>query len=58
MTYRELLHKILDFTDEQLDANVTVEDCIAEECHMADLRIGTSLQLVRVLDPDHPVIYF
>lgn len=56
MTYRQLMEEISRMTDEQKDAQVTVEDSFEEECYSAELRIcGPEHQ---TLDDGYPVIYF
>lgn len=56
MTYRDLLIKLQEMTNEQLDSTLTVEDGSANECYRGELRIcGTEHDS---LDENHPVIYF
>lgn len=55
MTYRQLLSKMLTFTKEQLDSDVTIEMGIFNECFAANLRICGSEH--ESLDENHPVIY-
>jgi hypothetical protein len=56
MKYRELLEKLKQLSDEQLNCDVTVEDNCECECYPGELDIcGPNHDS---LDEDHPVIRF
>lgn len=55
-TYRDLLEKLQNLTEEQLDMTVTVEDNYENKCYPAQFDIcGENHDS---LDNDHPVIRF
>jgi hypothetical protein len=54
-TYRQLKACLELMNDEQLDANITVEDPYEQECYAAELRIADTNH--DSLDDYHPVIY-
>jgi len=56
MTYRELLEKLTNMTDFQLDCDITVEDSCESECFAATLRIADTEH--DSLDNNHPIIFF
>lgn len=57
MTYRQLLHKLVELSDEQLQCDLTVADGINTECFPADLRFADEDNFDS-LDEGHPVIYY
>jgi hypothetical protein len=57
ITYRELARIINEeFTEEQKDSDLTVEDSIEQECYSAELRICDNNH--DSLEDGHPVIYY
>ncbi len=55
-TYNDLLLALQELTVQLLECDVTVEDCLGNECHQAELRVCGSAH--EILDENHPVIYF
>lgn len=55
MKYRELLEKLQNLTDQQLELDVTVELGMSAKCFSSELRICGEEHFA--LDEDHPVIY-
>ena len=58
ITYRELLQQLQQFTDEQLDSNVTVYDEGIDEHFGQKVELVFTTEECDTLDPDHPVIRF
>lgn len=55
LTYRQLLQKLQQFNDEQLDSHVTICD-IEEEYHAVVELNFADPTLCDVLDPGHPYL--
>ena len=55
ITYRTLAKLIDQMSEEQKDSDLTIEDCIQQECFAATLRIAGENH--DSLEDGHPVIY-
>ena len=58
ITYRELLQKIQAFSEEQLDANVTIFDSAEDEYYGEGVELVFTTEECDTLDPNHPVIRY
>ncbi len=58
ITYRELLQQLQQFTDEQLDSNVTVYDEGIDEHFGQKVELVFTTEACDTLDPGHPIIRF
>jgi hypothetical protein len=57
MTYRELILKLQEMSDSQLDMDVTIFDSVSDEFHpMVSLEFAN--ENIDVLDNQHPFINF
>ena len=54
-TYRRLLKVLASMSDEQLDADITIEVGIDDECYPAELRFAGETH--SSLEENHPVIF-
>jgi hypothetical protein len=58
ITYRELFEKMQQFTEEQLDSNVTIYDSDNDEHYGENVELVFTTEECDTLDPNHPVIRF
>jgi len=58
ITYRELFEKMQQFTEEQLDSNVTIYDSFTEEHFGEKVELVFTTEECDTLDSNHPVIRF
>ena len=58
ITYRQLLQKIQTFSEEQLDANVTIFDIAKDEHYGDTVEVVFATEECDTLDPNHPVIRY
>jgi hypothetical protein len=58
ITYRELFNAMKEFTEEQLDSNVTIYDSSIDEHFGENVELVFTTEECDTLDPKHPVIRF
>jgi hypothetical protein len=58
MTYKDLLVRLLDFTQDQLNQDVCVYDEGVDEYYQLKVELVYAGQEQDVLDLDHPIIRF
>lgn len=58
ITYRELLQQLQQFTDEQLNSNVTVYDEGIDEHFDAKVKLVFTTEIGGARDLGHPIIRF
>ena len=58
MTYKDLLVRLLNFTQDQLNQDVCVYDEGTDEYYQLNVELAYAGQEQAVLDLDHPIIRF